>query len=284
MRYSGRKYPTTIVKSVLQYSPLHSDLPALKWGRDHEEMARSKYAMIMSETHQNFQTKICGLVINPKWPYLAASPDGMCSCDCCGSRLLEIKCPYKHRNAAIHQAVLSRDFYLKAAGNGKVGLSTKHNYYSQVQAQLLVTEEMCCDFVCWTEKDIFMESIMVDPNFKNHIPKLKNFFCTYILPELLTHSFKDGRLPLASEEYITPVKNGDEVVEASEEDIAPVKNGDEVVEEERAEKYCVCGEDKPGTWMIGCDNPECPVEWYHYSCVGIKRKPKGDWYCKKCKI
>lgn len=88
------------------------------------------------------------------------------------------------------------------------------------------------------------------------------------MPELLTHSFKDGRLPLASEEDIAPAKD----------------KGAEAVEEERAKKYCVCGEDKPGTRMIGCDNPECPVEWYHCGCVGIKRKPKGEWYCKKCKI
>ena len=35
--------------------------------------------------------------------------------------------------------------------------------------------------------------------------------------------------------------------------------------------------------MIGCDNPECQTEWFHFSCVGLTTKPKGKWYCDRCK-
>ena len=31
--------------------------------------------------------------------------------------------------------------------------------------------------------------------------------------------------------------------------------------------------------MIGCDNSDCEREWYHFSCVGIKDQPTGQWYC-----
>ncbi|EDO37532.1 predicted protein [Nematostella vectensis] len=34
--------------------------------------------------------------------------------------------------------------------------------------------------------------------------------------------------------------------------------------------------------MIGCDNMECPIEWFHFPCVGLVAKPKGKWYCPKC--
>ena len=27
--------------------------------------------------------------------------------------------------------------------------------------------------------------------------------------------------------------------------------------------------------MIGCDNDFCKYEWFHYSCVGITRKPRA---------
>ena len=25
------------------------------------------------------------------------------------------------------------------------------------------------------------------------------------------------------------------------------------------------------------------LEWFHYACVGVKRKPVGAWYCPNCK-
>lgn len=45
--------------------------------------------------------------------------------------------------------------------------------------------------------------------------------------------------------------------------------------------YCVCKKDIPGR-MIACDNTACYIEWFHYSCVGITRAPKGKWYCPNC--
>ena len=44
--------------------------------------------------------------------------------------------------------------------------------------------------------------------------------------------------------------------------------------------YCLCNQVSYGE-MIGCDNDECPIEWFHFSCVGLNHKPKGKWYCPK---
>lgn len=46
--------------------------------------------------------------------------------------------------------------------------------------------------------------------------------------------------------------------------------------------YCLCDQVSFGE-MIGCDNDECPIEWFHFSCVGLNHKPKGKWYCPKCR-
>ena len=35
--------------------------------------------------------------------------------------------------------------------------------------------------------------------------------------------------------------------------------------------------------MIACHNPDCPVQWYHYACVGLKRAPRGKWFCPDCR-
>ncbi|XP_014237466.1 inhibitor of growth protein 4 isoform X2 [Trichogramma pretiosum] len=45
--------------------------------------------------------------------------------------------------------------------------------------------------------------------------------------------------------------------------------------------YCICNQVSFGE-MIGCDNPDCGIEWFHFGCVGLTVKPKGKWYCPKC--
>merc|ERR1712071_20496 len=46
--------------------------------------------------------------------------------------------------------------------------------------------------------------------------------------------------------------------------------------------YCLCDQVSYGE-MIGCDNDLCPIEWFHFSCVALTTKPKGKWYCPRCR-
>ena len=48
-------------------------------------------------------------------------------------------------------------------------------------------------------------------------------------------------------------------------------------------RYCVCQRVSFGA-MIACDNENCDMEWFHYSCVGLstEAKFKGNWYCPAC--
>ena len=34
--------------------------------------------------------------------------------------------------------------------------------------------------------------------------------------------------------------------------------------------------------MVACDNEDCPYEWFHWSCVGLKSEPNGKWFCEEC--
>ncbi|XP_076451435.1 inhibitor of growth protein 5-like [Babylonia areolata] len=45
--------------------------------------------------------------------------------------------------------------------------------------------------------------------------------------------------------------------------------------------YCLCHQVSYGE-MIGCDNPDCPIEWFHFGCVDLTTKPKGKWFCPHC--
>ncbi|MEE6481008.1 hypothetical protein FKM82_012730 [Ascaphus truei] len=46
-------------------------------------------------------------------------------------------------------------------------------------------------------------------------------------------------------------------------------------------RYCICNQVSYGE-MVGCDNQDCPIEWFHYGCVGLAEAPKGKWYCPQC--
>ena len=47
--------------------------------------------------------------------------------------------------------------------------------------------------------------------------------------------------------------------------------------------YCFCRLGSFGD-MVGCDAIDCPIEWFHYSCVGLTEPPKGSWYCHNCAV
>ncbi|XP_047245440.1 inhibitor of growth protein 3 [Girardinichthys multiradiatus] len=46
-------------------------------------------------------------------------------------------------------------------------------------------------------------------------------------------------------------------------------------------RYCICNQVSYGE-MVGCDNTDCPIEWFHYGCVGLTEAPKGKWFCPQC--
>ena len=45
--------------------------------------------------------------------------------------------------------------------------------------------------------------------------------------------------------------------------------------------YCLCNKASRGS-MIACSREGCPVEWFHFKCVGITEAPEGDWFCSSC--
>lgn len=58
----------------------------------------------------------------------------------------------------------------------------------------------------------------------------------------------------------------------------------EKVKSEEQYRYCYCGGTSSGQ-MIGCDGPDCEMEWFHVECTGITALPAEEeaWYCDTCK-
>ncbi|CAJ0937450.1 unnamed protein product, partial [Mesorhabditis belari] len=46
-------------------------------------------------------------------------------------------------------------------------------------------------------------------------------------------------------------------------------------------RYCTCNQVSFGE-MVGCDNKNCKVEWFHFQCVGLTEPPTGKWFCEAC--
>lgn len=133
-----------------------------------------------------------------------------------------------------------------------------------------------CDFVVYTEEDIHIERIEHDPSFlESNLTKAEQFFTSHILPELLGHWY--SRPPAAQKS--TPVKSTDSATDVEKNQGAPESDPNAVM----TTKYCYCQEGEHGN-MVGCDNSDCPYQWFHLDCLNLKNPPKGKiWYCPDCR-
>lgn len=156
----------------------------------------------------------CGLFIDPQRPWLAASPDGLVR-DGPDQWLLEVKCPFKHKDKRVEEACRQdKDFCLEAEPQQPAGvrtsssalltpadwllrcfpcqvtsdpvflsqslsysLKTSHRYFTQVQCQLAVTGLQRADFVVFTREETVIVPVTFDPErWKDTLSKLERFY------------------------------------------------------------------------------------------------------------
>ena len=209
------------------------------------------YFIQNSKSHSNFTIGESGLVINPKWSYISASPDRIVGCSCCGKRCLEIKCPYSDKDNHITYIAGQKNSYLYYQEDGTVFLKSNHPYFYQVQTQMLVTGFQFCDFFVWTNCDSLQIVIENDEYIQAEIiNKAKNLFCKVLLPELTT-------------KYFTK----------------PNKKNDTNLND----TWCMCKMDGTEDDLIMCEDNSCKIIWFHFKCMRIKKIPKGKWFCPECR-
>ena len=128
------------------------------------------------------EVRKCGLFINPDFPFLAASPDGVIESN---DEKVEIKCPYNGRNKKIQQG---KDFSFLTLEDKKLALKKTHKYYYQIQGQMACSKKSVCHFVVYTLVDILIEQIYFDPTFfeKEMLPKLTEFYFSIYEPLILS--------------------------------------------------------------------------------------------------
>lgn len=64
--------------------------------------------------------------------------------------------------------------------------------------------------------------------------------------------------------------------------VSDIEGDDDLDEGEDTTLYCFCQKVSFGD-MVGCDNDNCKYQWFHWSCVGLKSEPAGEWLCPECR-
>ncbi|XP_020366468.1 uncharacterized protein LOC109911545 [Rhincodon typus] len=178
--------PQSYLKSVVGQGS-NVTTPAMKWGVQNESMAIKKYEKLKSEAigHQ-VCVRSCGLFVDPEKHWLAASPDGVVVDKATGDTigLVEIKCPYKHKNHTINKACEDKTFCLER-NKGELQLKKNHPYFTQIQCQLAVAGLEQADLAVYTDRDVAIVPVKSDKKFwKNTENKLEDFYTRAVLPEL----------------------------------------------------------------------------------------------------
>jgi len=223
------------------------------------------YGMNVSPQHDNFQVDECGLFVSPMYPTLGASPDGIISCDCCGIGTLEIKCPYCSRDFTPETATEYEMLTFLEHDEDRLKLKESHAYFYQVQAQLHICEVQYGDFVVWTPQGIHVERILPQHDFfQQKVDIIEEFYKQGVLPELLGKWYtKVPIMPAA------PSSN------SSVDESGPTN----------VELWCYCQQPESDREMVGCDYPDCSIQWFHLDCLDLhfSKIPKGNWYCPDCR-
>lgn len=113
------------------------DFRQTRWGNLYESEARQAYVVLTK-----FDVKETGFKVHKDISYVGGSFDGEVITEI-DNGILEIKCPYDPDNHAVN-----RD--LKLSG----GITTKHTYYAQIQANIEIAGVKWCDFVSYDPRMI----------------------------------------------------------------------------------------------------------------------------------
>lgn len=143
------------------------------------------YKRLTLAYHENVVFQTTGLYICKDRPFLAATPDMIVECSCCGRRVVEVKCPFSVACDKLEQLPQKQNAYVSFQ-DGELKLHRAHAYFYQVQCQMLVCEVDHADFVLWTREEVNVERIERDAEFlERAISKAESMFIHAILPEMI---------------------------------------------------------------------------------------------------
>ncbi|CAH1263009.1 Hypp2612 [Branchiostoma lanceolatum] len=208
----------SLIKTIMGYYPAVSSA-AIDWGKYNESSAVKMFLKANRHSHKNMSTKKCGLVLCDTLPILAATPDAMVQCSCCGLRPLEVKNPYTYRGLSVNKFAEQPDSCLHITTDGQIKLKRDHPYYFQVQAQLLCTHADIGYFAVKTASpysNFHCEEICIDTQLLNDaVDKVKRVFEAVIMPELIHGNLRKRMEANKTQEPLPPASTQEPLPPAS---------------------------------------------------------------------
>ena len=246
----------SLIKSVCSDSnaPVHA--APLQYGRQQEKTVLAELAKYIPAHHDGARLERTGLRVKNDQPWLAASADGIFTCTCHGTCVVEVKCPWTFRMSTLSEMVHDA----KSCLNRDRTLKPNHPHHTQIQLQMYMHDAPYGLFAVKVKDELSVSVVPRDNALLTQvIPTLQTFWEQHITTELLTRRLENHQEPPPQ---------------------SPLQR-----------LYCYCqqpcdeNDDDPGAVLVGCDGAACPFEWVHLRCIRPKRKtiPKGNWYCKNCK-
>lgn len=150
------------------------------WGQMHEDAAMKAYQDFTGNTVEK-----AGLFLFP-CGYLGCTPDGIISTADGERGVLEIKCPWTHRNKTFNQIMAEKQEKDTSSYLDQCGLLKKNTeYWHQIQAEMKAAQTLWGHFVLWTTKDIRIITVIKDSNWgETNLPKLTDFYLDTFLPHV----------------------------------------------------------------------------------------------------
>lgn len=171
------------------YCPLPAEKQPIQfeWGHEKESAAISLYKKKMEKKHSHLSISQSGLVINPLWPNIGASPDGFRYCRCCGKTAIKVKSLYAKHSLLPH--VAAQEFVYK--DKEVFCLKKETRWYYQIQGELAVTKLNNADLIVYTKKGIMAVNVKFDQEFwQSILTKLQEFYNAFMIPEILSQEVK----------------------------------------------------------------------------------------------
>ena len=121
------------------------------------------------------------------------------------------------------------------------------------------------------QKMVCMWSAKDNTFWNEFVQKAELLFRKCILPELLGNWYT--RSTISSHATDVTTSSATDATTSSAENTSMPETSDSY--------YCYCRGPDEGE-MIGCDNSQCPIQWFHFECLEITTAPFGKWYCPDC--
>ncbi|KAK7092864.1 uncharacterized protein [Littorina saxatilis] len=182
-KLTSRSDITALAKKWTYRQPT-CNAPSIKHGQKYEFKALHKFAAATGK-----KISACGLYVCKTYPFLGASPDAIIEEEGVSQSVVEVKCPFSAKDLPISENNVP---YLEKK-EGCYKLKKSHDYFYQVQGQMLCVGAQLAYFVVYTFKDLVILEIPKDDDFiTSMVEKLQQFFDNHFKLALLeTNLYRD---------------------------------------------------------------------------------------------